>query len=621
MTTEDQSPTTPDTAAEALDTAAGSAASGAGAAGSGAGGARKGGAKRVILVTVIGLVVLALAVYGTGYALSGDRAPRNATIAGIGVGGMSRAEATAKIADEFETRTAREITLTVDDETVVTSPAELGFGVDAVATINQIGIGRSLDPRHIWTVLAGGGEADPVVTVDQGKLDAFLNELSEKIHRDPVDATVSFAKSKVKYTSAVQGRDLDVAAAEAALKDGFLDADTIDLPVELVDPEITDDLAADAREKAEKIVSDPVILQVKGGGKYEIPVQDLAKAYSFEVRDGKLVAVLDSKELLKLSQEGLDDLATEDPVNARVEIRDGKPYIVSSKDGNEITEKILRKAVEDTVGASGKERSTTVTPNGKKADYTTEDAKEAGVKEIVGEFTTYFPYAEYRNINLSVAARLINNAFLKPGDQFSLNQRIGERTEAKGFVYGSVIEGGRLVQGLAGGISQSATTVYNAAFFSGLQLDQWQPHTLYFDRYPAGRESTVYLPTIDVKFTNNTPHGVVVQAFVNKAGPGTQGSMTVRVWSTKHFVVESPEPTKEGFYNSGVTRWVDAPNCAYQAPIQGFTARYHRNISDPSGKFIKREDFVWKYSAGDEIRCGKKPEPKKDDDDDDSEDD
>ncbi len=611
MSTEDNSPSQQDTAPEALDTAATATTVGVGA-----GTAGKGGAKRVILLTVIGIVVLALAVYGTGFALSGDRAPRNATVAGIAVGGMSRAEATAKIAEEFDTRTAREITLTVDDETVVTTPADLGLGVDAVATIDQVGIGRSLDPRHIWKVLAGGGQVDPVVTVDQTKLDAFLAELAEKIHREPADAAVGFAKSKVDFTPAVQGRDLDVAGSDAALKQGFLDADTIELPVKLVDPEITDDQAEEAREIAKKIVSDPVVLQVKGGGSYEIPVKDLAKVYRFEVKDGKLVAVLDSKELLKLSKKGLDKLATEDPVNARIEIRDGKPYIVASKDGNEITEEILRKAVEDTVGSSGKDRKATVTPNGKKADYTTEDAKKAGVKEVVGEFTTYFPYAEYRNINLSVAAGLINNAFLKPGDQFSLNQRIGERTEAKGFVYGSVIEGGRLVQGLAGGISQSATTVYNAAFFAGLQLDQWQPHTLYFDRYPAGRESTVYLPTIDVKFTNNTPYGVVVQAFVNKASPGTQGSITVKVWSTKHFVVESPEPTKEGFYNSGVTRWVDAPNCAYQAPIQGFTARYHRNISDVNGKFIKREDFVWKYSAGDEIRCGKKPDPKKDDDDD-----
>ncbi|HIT75222.1 MAG TPA: VanW family protein [Candidatus Avipropionibacterium avicola] len=606
MSSEETPPDSSDSATESLDTTGAAAATG------GAASSRRGPAK-VILITLIGLLVIVLGTYGVGFAIAGDRTPRDATAGGVPIGGLSRAAAEEKLAEELAPRIEQDITLIVDDEAVTTTAAELGLGVDVPATVDLVGIGRKADPRHIWSVLTGGGEVAPVVTVDDATLEAYLADLAEQVHRDPVDAKVAIKKEKVAYTKSVQARDLDVAGSAAAIKDAFLAADQVTLPFTLTDPAVTDEQAKEARQIAKKIVSGPVVLQVKGVGTYKVPVSDLAKSYRFEVKDGALVAVLDGDKLFELSKSGLSGLATTKPVDAKVEIRDGKPHVVPSKDGNEIDQKTLVKAVEESVGKSGKGRTSTVSPNGKKAEYTTEDAKKAGVKEIVSEYTTNFPYAEYRNVNLSVAAGLINNAYLKPGDQFSLNERIGERTRAKGFVDGSFIENGRLVQGLAGGISQSATTVFNAAFFGGVQLDQWQPHTLYFDRYPAGRESTVYLPTIDVKFTNNTPYGMVVQAFVSKASPGGQGSITVRLWSTKHFTVESPEPTKSGFY-SGTTRYVDTPDCTYQAPIQGFTAKYHRIIRTTDGKLVKREDYSWKYSAGDEIRCGKPPS---DDDDED----
>ena len=104
-----------------------------------------------------------------------------------------------------------------------------------------------------------------------------------------------------------------------------------------------------------------------------------------------------------------------------------------------------------------------------------------------GEFTTSFPYAEYRNINIGRAAELINNTLLKPGETFSLNRIVGERTAANGFTEGYVIKGG-IEKDLGGGVSQSATTTFNAMFFAGLKDIQHRPHTLYINRYPAGRE-------------------------------------------------------------------------------------------------------------------------------------
>ena len=144
-------------------------------------------------------------------------------------------------------------------------------------------------------------------------------------------------------------------------------------------------------------------------------------------------------------------------------------------------------------------------------------------------------------MNIGRAAELINNTVLKPGDTFSLNGIVGERTAKNGFVEGYIIQGGKFRKELGGGVSQSATTTYNAMFFAGLKDIQHQPHTLYIDRYPPGREATVAWPTLDLKFQNNTKYGVLVQAYVKKATPSTQGSITVKMWSTKTYdKIDSP---------------------------------------------------------------------------------
>ena len=92
----------------------------------------------------------------------------------------------------------------------------------------------------------------------------------------------------------------------------------------------------------------------------------------------------------------------------------------------------------------------------KQPEYTTEKANSLGAFTIIGKFHTNYPHAAYRNTNLGRAAELVNGTVLMPGEIFSLNDALGERTTANGFVDGYVINGGRLVKESGGGISQAA---------------------------------------------------------------------------------------------------------------------------------------------------------------------
>jgi vancomycin resistance protein YoaR len=123
--------------------------------------------------------------------------------------------------------------------------------------------------------------------------------------------------------------------------------------------------------------------------------------------------------------------------------------------------------------------------------------------ELVSRFTTYYPPGQPRVINIRRAAVLLDRTLLRPGARFSLNQMLGKRTRARGFVAAPSISGPIHVDSVGGGVSQVATTLYNAAFFAGLRLIEHTPHSFYISRYPKGREATISWGGPELVFQND----------------------------------------------------------------------------------------------------------------------
>ena len=135
-------------------------------------------------------------------------------------------------------------------------------------------------------------------------------------------------------------------------------------------------------------------------------------------------------------------------------------------------------------------------------------------------------------INIHRIADLVRGAVVPPGGSFSINDFVGKRTAANGFVPAGAIANGEHVDEIGGGISQFATTTFNAAYFAGLDIDDYQAHSEYFDRYPRGREATMGYPAPDLKFTNNTPYGILIWTSY------TDTSLTVTMYSTPYATAE-----------------------------------------------------------------------------------
>jgi vancomycin resistance protein YoaR len=156
-----------------------------------------------------------------------------------------------------------------------------------------------------------------------------------------------------------------------------------------------------------------------------------------------------------------------------------------------------------------------------------------GIVELVSTFTTSHRCCENRVDNIQLFADTVRGTVIPPGEVLSFNALVGERTVDKGYKQAGAINLGSLEPQVGGGVSQAITTIFNAAFFAGLDFDDYQAHSLYFSRYPEGREATISWPRPDLKLRNDTSFGVLIWTEY------TGTSITVSMYSTKHIEVEA----------------------------------------------------------------------------------
>lgn len=156
------------------------------------------------------------------------------------------------------------------------------------------------------------------------------------------------------------------------------------------------------------------------------------------------------------------------------------------------------------------------------------DQELAKITEVVSEFSTNFPRSQTsRNTNLRLASVAIDGHVLKPGEVFSFNEVVGKRTAEAGYRVAGIYRNGRHDVGLAGGICQVSTTLYNAVLFSNLKIVSRRNHSMPVAYVPIGRDATVDYGSIDFQFQNSTDQPIAVSS------SWEPGKLTFRILGTK----------------------------------------------------------------------------------------
>lgn len=223
-------------------------------------------------------------------------------------------------------------------------------------------------------------------------------------------------------------------------------------------------------------------------------------------------------------------------------------------------------------------------------DVTVEDLNDQLFKDVLATYTTkYDKYYTNRVTNLEIAGSKINGTILYPDQEFSYNNVVGERTAANGFKRAHIFAGGRVVDGLGGGICQISSTLYNAVLLSNLEVTNRVAHAMHTGYVDPSRDATVVYGSIDFKFKNNRTTPIKIECIVKN------GIATVTIYGLKKAdepVIEIESVILQTIPYTTVTEYSDTmdegTSKVTQSPMNGYVSEAYKIIKDSNGNQVSR---------------------------------
>jgi vancomycin resistance protein YoaR len=464
-----------------------------------------------VLLLLIGLVV------GLVFAGPSDRIATGVKIAGVDVGGLSPAQARSLLQKRSAKLEHVPVVFVSGSHRFEITPARLGVKVNWGAAVEAAqnrggGFGPLRGLRRLEVRLFGSEVAPPVKAWDTA-VDYQLSLMAKEVDQPHRDAAVERHGLKVAVAPGQDGRLLDRdAAADVLVRalGSFSRGAAVVLPVQTDTQNVTADELGEALGQARTALSAPIRLRL-GPTTWRLPRWKIAPILDLPDKGATTLALGGPGERSWIAR--LGHTVDRKPFDATWSVTSGGIRILPARDGlllqREATEKAALAALLSPTDRVAKISVTTLAPS-----RSTEQARAMGVVGLVGSYETIYGGDPNRIHNVQLVAHLIDGTLVGPGDTFSFNDTTGERTEDKGFKEAPVIINGELGTGVAGGVCQVSTTVFNAAYEAGLGVTERTNHALYISHYPLGRDATVNYPDIDLKFVNDTSRWLLLRTFV-----------------------------------------------------------------------------------------------------------
>jgi vancomycin resistance protein YoaR len=464
------------------------------------------------------LVLLALLV-GFAFAGSADRLPKGVSVAGVDVGGLTRADAQRKLEQRARALSSVPVVFTAGEHTWPLRPSRLGIQADWQRAVDEaIDGGRGFWPLRGFRRLRlrlFGDDVTPQASVWRPALALHLRQFSQVIDRPHRDAALRLKGLHVVVVPGHDGVVLDRPAAAKLVITSLasLERAPVVLPLREDREIVTAGDLEQAVQQAQAVVSGPVRLQL-GETRWRIPRYRIAKMLTLP-HDGSRELKITGPEANRFFRR-LTKRFDRPPRSADWAVSPQGVRVIPAEDGrvvdvNATSERLLAAAL------SQAHRLARVAVVTKQPARSTEEARALGIKGLVAGYETIYGGDPNRIHNVQLVAQLIDKTLIAPGAEFSFNDTTGERTPEKGFREAPVIINGELQTGIGGGVCQVSTTVFNAAYEAGLKITARTNHALYISHYPQGRDATVNYPDTDLKFVNDTGHWMLLRTFVGSS--------------------------------------------------------------------------------------------------------
>ncbi|WP_448760187.1 VanW family protein [Actinomyces oricola] len=554
-----------------------------------------------LLLSILGALLITW--LGVAWATTQSIAPGSA-ISSVDVSGMSPSQARQAVQDSINDP----VTVTVSGGSVQIVPAESGVSVDAAASVQRL-TGFTLNPLTLIDRL-GGAQVDAVATVDSQVLTDALNAHLDVLASDTVNASVTLEGTTPVTTPASAGKGADVPASVTALADWPLGQKSVPLVEGDAEPAVSDAEVATLIETtltpmlSSNLVVTPASAKSANGSLVLTPEQT-AGLLVITNEQGRLSVSLDTEGLynavVAAMGAGIEWTTTEgawtiDGTPARAQ--EAKPEYLPAGTVLRIDTQTLAADLltAGTTGTTATQRTVPL-PMSVTPPPDAPAPPDAGLTEIVGEYSTPFESEAARDQNLIRGTEMINGSLIAPGQVFSTVDALGTVDAAHGYADAGVIVNGAHVDAMGGGLSQVGTTVFNAGFEAGMDDTEHWPHGYWLDRYPAGREATIWTGAKDVKFTNSTPYTALLQAWVG------DGQVHVRLWSTPYYEVTITSGEKTNIQPTAPVQG-PAEGCEpYKGGNDGFDIVVTRKRS-VNGQALPDDVLNTTYAADNPVLCG-----------------
>jgi len=578
---------------------------------------------RIALIAAATPLVLLLwvgVVFAMDRASDGGEILGNVVVGDVALGGLTDAEARLALEGIEQQLGSEPITVEVEDSQFVVTPSQVGYSIDTDALIDQaMSVGRNggffSDMKWWIGHLTGGGESalSAVATYDRASLEAIVASWERLAIDDPPSeggVTVIDGVVTPRYPS--PGTGIDVAGTADLIEAQILGParGSVAALTEFRVPVLTDADVDAVVDDAATLIDGPVSLaKIQPEVELTIPARVLADALTSRVggtADDPEIELFFSIGPLLAYLEPIREQIEPDPVDAQIVITPAdEPLILPGSNGATIDDGSLPDAV---LQAATAVTRTAPLPllDGEPPELTTDDAEALGIRNLLYTATTFFPCCgDQKNLNrinnIHRIADETNGAIVLPGETFSLNDHVGERTEEDGYkrsgaIIGPIVDCCDHPANVGGGVSQFTTTLYNAVFWSGLEDVRHTPHTLYFSRYPMVREATLGFPEPDLIFRNNTEFGIYIKTEY------TDDSITVKFFGDNGGIeVDGITSEPFNFTEPGEYFEPDLSIPPGQKELdddgeQGFTATVTRTITHPDGT-KESQTWTWRYFA------------------------
>jgi len=476
--------------------------------------------KKAVLITAIVLSVLLLVFCGLGlwgwFIGNGDCNLPNVYLDGVDLGGLTKAQSAARLEEKgWDEHVAGEMTVKI--------PGDVSFKLGYVSSGVRLSAEKAVEAAYAY-----GRSNNPFATlfnyikgnIIPGNVDLSNVQVNEEYIRGNIERAVTL----MERATAASGHSLDMEKAQLKMVKG---AGAIKLDEEALYSAIVQALRAGQPELS--------------GEDYTLPIErpDFNKLYA--------------------------ELAVE-PVDASFDENfEVIPEVVGCSFDVKAAEKLWDAA------ALGDEiiiPLTVTTP-----EHTAESLRAMLFRDNLGGQTTYYTWSSANRIgNIRLAAEKINGLVLMPGEVFSFNETVGQRTEEAGFRLAGAYNDGQVVEAIGGGICQVSSTLYCAQMFAQLKTSYRVNHYFKVDYLDYGLDATVSWKNPDYKFTNSRDYPVKIVAFLDDEN----SALTVEIWGTDldgSYV--QVRHTSEPVYDE---KWTDT--------LIGYTVRAYRDIYDADGNWL-----------------------------------